>query len=176
MKHNRFAEISGADDFGHAKANIVIQHNLLYQDGTSVLVQEHVIYQKPLISVFRSPQSTDLCLHFESNEDADLNMAWQLLMEYSDPTNSLNWTAEEVSSGFYMDDDGNQQPIYFHSINVILIPLGHEEEYQMHGFNPLTYTLRPSDPKSLIPNVLQITFGDGCFTVLEQEDTPATDN
>lgn len=173
MKHNRYAEISGPDEFGHAKANIVVQHNLSFSDGTSTLVQEHVIYQKPILSVFRSPSAADLRLIFESNEDSDLNMVWQLLMEYSDPANSVNWTAEEVESGTYIDEEGETHPIYFHTLDIVIIPIGHEEEYQMHGYNPIYYTLRPSDPKSLIPNVLQLTFNNEWFVVLEQEDKPA---
>ncbi len=169
-KHNRYVDISGLDEYGHAKANIVIRHNLTYADGRTVLVLEHVIYQKPIVSVFRSGLSTELLLEFESNDDADLCMAWRLLTEYSDPANSVNWTAEEVASGQYVDEDGNVQPVYYHSLEVILVPIGHEEEYQMAGYNPICYTLRPNDPKTLIPNVLQMIFNNEWFLVNEAEE------
>lgn len=168
-KHNRFVDISGPDEFGHAKANIIFRHNLTYADGKTTLVQEHVIYQKPLVSVMRHTTATDLLLVFESNEDVDLSMAWRLLTEYSDPANSVNWTAEEVESGEYTDVYGDIQPIYYHTLDVILVPVGHEEEYLLAGQNPVMYTLRPSEPKDMIPNVLQMVFNNEWFTVQELE-------
>lgn len=170
MRHNRYVDISGPDEYGRAKANIVLRHNLTFADGSQTLVQEHVIYQKPLVSVFRSSMAVDLLLIFESNEDADLNLAWRLLTEYSDPANSVNWTAEEVESGSYVDEDGEKHPVYYHTLDVILVPIGHEEEYQMRGYNPISFTLRPSEPRELVPNVLQMTFNNEWFVVLEQED------
>lgn len=169
MDRNRFADISGADEFGHAKANIMFQHNLTYSDGRVVPVQSHTIYQKPIVSIARSTIATTLRLFFESNEDVDLNMAWQLLTEWNTPGNSPTWDNEEVVSGNYLDADGETQPIFFHTLDVILIPIGHEEEYQLTGMNPLAFTLCPEDPKKLIPNMLQLTFNNDWFRVFEKD-------
>ena len=171
-KHNRFVDISGEDEYGRAKANIIIRHNLSFSDGRTTLVQEHVIYQKPLVSVARLSTATNLQLVFESNDDVDLSMVWQLLKEYSDPANSVNWTAEEIESGEYIDADGDVLPIYYHTLDVILVPVGHEEEYLMAGQNPVMYMLRPSEPSELVPNVLEMVFNNEWFVVqeLEQED------
>lgn len=169
MDRNRFIDISGSDEFGHAKANIVLQHNLTYSDGRVVPVQSHTIYQKPIISIARSTIATTLRLFFESNEDVDLNMAWQLLTEWNTPENSPTWTNEEAVSGNYLDENGDTQPIFFHTLDVILVPIGHEEEYQMTGMNPLSFTLCPEDPRNPIPNVLQLTFNNDWFRVFERD-------
>lgn len=176
MRRNRYVDISGPDENGHSKVNIVVRHNLTFADGTTTMVQEHAIYQKPLVSVFRSVNATDLLLEFESNEDVDLSMTWRLLTEYSDPENSVNWTAEEIESGKYIDEDGDVHPIYYHTLEVILVPIGHEDEYIMCGYNPISYTLRPSEPQTLIPNVLQMTFNNEWFVVQEHEAVQTSDS
>lgn len=162
----RFIDISGLDAFENPKAHVVLVHSIHYSDGSSVTCQELSIPAKPIVTVFKHAGFVNVLLDFLSRQDGDLAVAWDLMMQYSNPANGTNWTPEEVENGYYLDADGQKQMIYYHLAELVLIPAGHENEYQIHGFNPAFYTLQPNGPKGE-PCVLQLTFPEDWLVVTE---------
>lgn len=168
---DRYIDISGTDRYGHGKAHIALVYGTRYDDekGTTVVHREINIPPKPIVMISQHAGYANVLLDFLSNDDEDLRQAWDLLQEYSRPENSVAWSDEEYENHVYVDEDGNEQPIYFPCIDLILSPAGRETEYQICGFNPAFYTLQPNGPEGT-PSVLQLTFPEEWIVVAEDID------
>lgn len=164
-----FIDISGVDQFKKPKAHVSLSYSLRYSDGSVIEKQELTIPQKPIVSVFKHAGYVNVYLNFFSREDTDLALAWQLLTDYSNPENSVDWTEEELESGYYLGEDDKEHKIYFPLLELVLSPIGRETEYIMSGLNPAFYTLQPNDPKGP-PCVLQLTFPEDWFCVNDEID------
>ena len=159
-----FVDISGKDDSGKPKAHVSLNFSLRYNDGSSVEQQELIIPQKPIVTVFKHAGYVNVLLDFLTREDKDLALAWKLLTDYSDPERSVDWSDEELESGFYIGEDEKKHMIYFPILSLALSPIDKEEEYMMHGLNPAFFTLQPNDPMGH-PCVLQLTFPEDWFFI-----------
>lgn len=166
-----YIDISGPDKYGHGKAHIALVYCTRYDDekGTTVIHRELNIPPKPIVWISQHAGYANVLLDFKSNTDQDLYQAWELLQEYSRPENSVAWSDEEYENHVYVDEDGNEQPIYFPCIDLILSPVGKETEYQIQAINPAFYTLQPNDPRG-IPAVLQFTFPEEWMVVADEID------
>lgn len=165
-KVDRYIDISGTDEFGHPKAHMSIAFVERYADGSSDIIQEVSVPLKPIVSIFAHDGFVNVDLDFRSSRDADLAMVWNLLEEYKQPINSVDWLPEELESGIYIDQDGNERSLYFPMLELVLSPKNKETEYAIAGFNPLFFTLQPNDPKGE-PCVIQFTFEESLFLVIE---------
>lgn len=163
---DRYTEISGPDPFGKSKANIILNYSNHFSDGSSRTIQELTILQKTIVSVFRHAGYVNVCLDFSYPESQDLRLTWQLLEEYSEPKNGVCWLPEELELGYYTEEDGQQYLIHFPMLELGIVPVGKEKEYQLVGLNPLFYTLQPSN-LSGTPSVIQFTFLESWFYVAE---------
>lgn len=163
-----YIDISGPDQYGHGKAHIALVYSTRYDDekGTTVVHRELTIPPKAIVMISQHAGYANVLMDFLSNDDEDLRQAWDLLQEYSRPENSVAWSDEEYKNHVYVDEDGNEQPIYFPCIDLILSPVGRETEYQICGYNPAFYTLQPGSPQG-IPSVLQLTFPEEWFVVAD---------
>ncbi len=164
-----FVDISGQDESGKPKAHVALNFSLRFNDGSSIEEQELVIPQKPVVSVFKHAGFVNVHLDFLTHLDNDLNLAWKLLTDYSDPENSVDWTEEELESGYYMGVDDKEHMIYFPMLELVLSPIDKETEYIMHGLNPAFFTLQPNDPKGS-PCVLQFVFPEEWFFINDEID------
>lgn len=165
----RYLDISGPDQYGKPKAHIVLNHSIRYSDGSSDELQEISVSQKPIVNIFRHAGYVNVLLDFKTRNDRDLYLVWELLQEYSRPINGVAWLPEEIETGYYTDENGEQQMVYFPMLELALIPVGKETEYQLLGVNPLFFTLQPNGPSGE-PCVLQFTFLDSWFNVVEKSD------
>lgn len=164
-----FTDISGCDKLGKPKAHVSLNFSLRYGDGRSIEQQELTIPQKPIVSVFKHAGYVNVYLDFFSREDTDLALAWQLLSDYSNPENSVDWTEEELESGVYLGEDDKEHMIYFPLLELVLSPIDKETDYIMCGLNPAFYTLQPNNPKG-DPCVLQFTFPEDWFFINDEID------
>lgn len=160
-----FSDISGADRQGHAKAHVVLRHFLQLANGTMHDIEVFNI-NKPYVSVFKHAGYVTVSLNFHRKEDVDLQMFFNLLSNYSRPSNSVSYTTEELMNGFYMDN-GVQKPVFFPMIQLVLSPIGKETQYQMVGINPVLWNLSPKSPRELDPCILQLAFKEDYFVVTE---------
>lgn len=161
----RMVDISGAGVGGHPKAHVVLRYYEQYSDGTTMDLN-HITMDKPILSVFKHAGYVNVSLDFGQREDMDLRMAWNMLTEYSKPINSVSYLPEEIESGYYTVD-GLKKMVYFPMFEVVLSPIGKENEYEMRGINPLFFTLSPTNPMAPEPCVLQLTFSEDFFIILD---------
>jgi len=171
----RYLEISGVDDRGHSKAHVMFTHLCQYSDGTQEIVDELVVSRKPIVHIFHHAGYVNVTLDFHSSQDADLAMVWQLLQHYSDPINSVDWLSDELESGFYTNEAGDQCPVFFPMLQLGLHAINREDEFGIIGMNPLFFTLCPNSPTSTEACVLQLTFDENWFHVTEQEQIAKLD-
>lgn len=163
---DRYLEISGTNEYGRPKAHVTFTYAERYSDGTEKVLREMVISLKPIISVFHHAGYINVDMDFRNSSDIDLAMIWDLLEEYKRPINSVDWLPEEIESGVYEDESGNERLVYFPVLEVSLHPAGKETEFAIIGENPLFFTLQPNGPKGE-PCVLQFTFLEDWFFVTE---------
>lgn len=158
-----FTDISGEGEYGRPKARLMARYYTLYSDGTE---DEHetLVMEKPTVYVFKHAGYVNVFLDFGQAIDQDLRELWKLLERYSSPINSISYTPEELESGFYTDETGQERMVYFPNIDLTLSPIGKEKSYALLGINPAFYTLQARDPDGA-PCVLQFTFSDELFHV-----------
>ena len=158
-----FADISGENSFGHPKARIMLRHYTLFSDGTE---DEHqaLIVEKPILSVFQHAGFVNVRMDFRQAIDQDLLEIWEMLENYSNPMNSVSYSPEELSSGFYTGDDGTEYLVYFPTVDLTISPINNEKAYAMTGINPAFYTLQPNKPSGPLC-VLELTFQDDLFII-----------
>lgn len=166
-KFPRYEEISGLDEYSRPKAQVALAYGKCYNDGEFQVKQELILPRKPVVYVFKHAGFVNVMLDFLSNTDGDLRMAWDLVQNYSQPKNSVDWSMEELDNGFYIDASGKEQKIYFPMLELVLSPVGREEEFQFQGRNPAFYTLQPNNPTGG-PCVLQFTFTEDWFVLIEE--------
>lgn len=159
-----FADISGSDDFGRPKARILLRHYTQFSDGSEIEHDEPLIIEKPILSVFKHAGYVNVRMDFHQIIDQDLRDVWELLERYSDPMNSVDYTQEELESGFYKDEDGKEYLVHFPTIALTLSPINREKDYAMTGINPAFYTLQPQKPGGAVC-VLELTFQEDLFVI-----------
>jgi len=164
---SRYIEVSGTDEYGHSKAHVILSYIQKFSDGTDNTLQEITISRKVIVSIFRHADAVNVWLDFRSENDADLNITWNLLQEYARPENSIDWTEEEMERGTYIGEDGNEYMIFYPMLELAISPVQKETEFMILGMNPLTFTLAPNNPKSREACVLQFTFAEEWFHVSE---------
>lgn len=173
---SRMIEVSGLNEYDSPNAQLVFVHSNRYSDGTSVIIQQLDLPQKPVIQCFKHAGYVNVLIDFLSRDDVDLAMVWDLLSVYSNPENSIDWSEEELETGIYTDADGQANMVYFPMLELVILPSAKlnlqlpAELFQLHGMNPLFYTLQPNGPKGE-PCVLQLTFAEDWF-VLEDDIAP----
>ena len=160
----RFVDISGAFPGSRPKAHVLIRCFDQFSNG-EMRGQQEISFDKPLLNIFAHAGWTNLYMDFGSSDDMDLRMVWTLLTDYSDTAKSVRYTDAELDSGFYYDKDGEKQLVHFPMLHVVLSPIGKEDQYQMQGFNPVSFTLGPNEIKGE-PCVLQFTFTEDTFVVV----------
>ena len=170
-KVNRYVEISGLNEYFRPKAHVALAYGNCYSDGQFQVKQELLLPVKPVVHVFKHAGFVNVMLDFLSPDDGDLAMAWDLLSSYSRPENSIDWSLEALNDRVYIDENGNEQMIYFPMLELILSPIGKEDEYQFQGRNPAFFTLQANSPKG-DPCVLQFTFTEDWFTLIEEGIDP----
>lgn len=164
----RYLELSGEDPMrpGIGKCHIILSYSERYMDGTSREIERVTITQKPIVEIFRHAGWVNVNIDFRSITDSDLRMTWHLLHEFQRPINSVDWTEEELESGYYNDEQGNRRMIYFPYVEVALSPAGKETDFVIIGQNPAMFTLQPSDIGTEA-TVIQIVFPEGWLHVIE---------
>lgn len=163
---DRYIDLSGPDQYGKPKAHVVLTYVERFTDGTSKILQEVTVSLKPILSIFRHAGYVHVKLDFLSPDDVDLAMMFNLLQDYEQPINSVDWLPEEVESGVYYGEDGEPHPIYFPTLELALSPARNELEYMLFGVNPMHYSLQPNGPKAQ-PTVLEFVFNEDWFSVRE---------
>ena len=159
-----FDDISGSNKRSQPKAHVILRYIHQYIDGTYEEL-EVLSFDKPVLNVFKHTGFVNVCLDFGRRTDADLRMCWSLLKDYANPLNSIDFTPEEIDEGYYIDPVRGKQKVYIPVLSLILSPIGREDEYELHGVNPIFSTLSPSGPDKQEPCVLQLTFSDMDFEV-----------
>ena len=119
---------------------------------------------KPIINIFKHAGFVNVFLDFGSRDDMDLRVIWDVLMEYSRPANSVSYLPEELESGFYNTEDGPKM-VYFPVLSLALSPIGREDSYMVHGYNPILFSLAANDPRGEAC-VLQFAFPEETFSVV----------
>lgn len=169
-------EVSGLNEYDIPNAQLVFVHSNRYSDGSSVILQQLDLPQKPVVQCFKHAGYVNVLIDFLSRDDVDLAMVWDLLSTYSNPENSIDWSEEELETGVYTDSEGQPCMVYFPMLELVILPSfrlnlqSPKEMFQLHGMNPLFYTLQPNGPKGE-PCVLQLTFAEDWF-VLEDDLAP----
>lgn len=164
----RFVEISGEEYGGRPKAHVMLRYFEDYSDGSTRDLQVLNI-DKPIVSVFKHPGYVNVLLDFKQARDMDLRMVWSMLKDYSNPINSMDYLPEEMESGYY-EENGTQKLVFFPLLELTLSPIGRENEFQMHGVNPVFFQLGPKSPAELDPCVLQFVFPEEWFIVDEMKN------
>ena len=173
---DRMIEVSGLNEYDMPNAQLFIVHSNRYSDGTAVVLQQLDLPPKPVVHCFKHAGYVNVLIDFLSRDDADLAMAWDLLTSYSSPENSIDWSEDELNTGIYTDLDGRDCMVYFPMVELVILPSAKinsqttNDLYQLHGMNPLFYTLQPNGPKGE-PCVLQLTFAEDWF-VLDDDIAP----
>jgi len=172
-RHNirRYIDISGLDEYERPKAHVALTYGNCYSNGQFQVLQELILPVKPVVQVFKHAGFVNVMLDFLNTDDGDLFMAWDLLEHYNRPENSIDWSVEALNAGVYTDEQGNEQLVHFPMLELILSPIGKEDEYQFQGRNPAFYTLQANGPKGG-PCVLQFTFTEDWFTLIEDGIDP----
>ena len=163
----RYKEISGKDRSGRTKCELILRHYLHYSDGTTKDIEEVIHIRKPVVNIFSAAGWVNVFLDFGRRTDEDLRLVWNLLSNYMQSKNSVSYLPEEISQGYYIGEDGNENLVYFPMVELALSPLGHEMEYMIHGFRPLLYALVGASPEQDL-TVLHLVFKDNLFVVDEQ--------
>lgn len=171
---DRYIELSGPDEYGRAKTHVALTYLNQFSDGTSTILQELTISRKPIVNIFCHDDYVNVTLDFLSPRDADLAMVWQLLEAYSRPINSVDWLPEELESGIYIDEEGNERMVFFPMLQLTLSPFNREMEFGITGMSPLSFTLQPNGPSGE-PCVLQLTFNRELFFVTESDQIKGVD-
>lgn len=162
-----YADISGPGAFGRPKARVMLRYYNLFADGSEQEFQS-LVMEKPALYIFQHGDYVNVRLDFNQSIDYDLRDTWQLLEDYSQPINSVDYTPEELEQGFYVDDEG-QHMVYYPMVDITISPIGKEDQYVLSGMNPAFYTLQPRDLQSG-PCVVQLTFHSEYFVVNAMPD------
>lgn len=171
---DRYVELSGRDAYGRPKAHVIFTYLNQYSDGTSTILNELTVSRKPIVNIFCHDDYVNVTLDFLSPHDADLAMVWQLLETYSRPINSVDWLPEELESGVYIDEEGNERLVFFPMLQIGLHPFNREMEFGITGMTPLFFTLQPNGPGGE-PCVIQLTFHKELFFVTESDQINGVD-
>lgn len=161
----RFVALSGPGPNGRPKARLLLRHYIMYSDGTDQEL-DSMVMEKPILSIFQHAGYVSVSMDFKRVIDQDLSMAWKILKNYDRPENSVSWLPEEIDSGYYLDENGDEKMVYFPMIDLTISPIGQETEYSMTGLNPVMYTLRPGSPTGEV-TVLELIFSDEFFVVAD---------
>lgn len=164
----RYVEVSGTDQYGRAKAHVIVTYSERFSDGTVHALSTVQFTNKAILSVFRHAGYVNVNMDFKDRRDVDLALLWQMLTDYSNPINSVDWLPDEIESGKYLDANGVERFIWFPYVEVAISLTGKETDFVIVGQNPIFYTLQPAGPQSLDPTVLQLTFEEGWFHVVEE--------
>lgn len=161
---DRFIAISGATQAGRPKAHILLNHYLQYSDGTTKEI--HMLtMDKPIVNIFKHAGFVNVYLDFGRRTDMDLRMMWDTLSEYSSPSNSVSYLPEELESGYYETPEGPQL-VFFPVLDLAISPIGKEDSFIIHGYNPAFFTLAPNAPDG-DACVIQFTFMEETLTVVD---------
>lgn len=163
----RFIAISGTTAQGRPKAHVLLNYYEQYSDGSTKEIQM-LSMDKPIVSIFKHAGFVNVYLDFGSRTDMDLRVMWELLSEYKRPANSVSYLPEELESGFYETPEGPKM-VYFPVLDLVLSPIGQEDSFMIHGYNPAFFTLAPNNTFSEAC-VVQFTFQEDTFTVVNELD------
>lgn len=160
----RFVAISGTNPAGRPKAHVLLNYYLQYSDGSTKEI--HMLtMDKPIVNIFKHAGFVNVYLDFGSRADMDLRMMWDTLSEYSSPSNSVSYLPEELEAGYYETPEGPQM-VFFPVLDLAISPIGKEDSFMIHGYNPAFFTLAPNSPNG-DACVIQFTFMEETFTVVE---------
>ena len=160
----RLVAISGATPAGRPKAHVLLNYYLQYSDGSTKEIQM-LTMDKPIVNIFKHAGFVNVFLDFGSRMDMDLRMMWDTLTEYSRPTNSVSYLPEELEAGYYETPEGPQM-VYFPVLDLALSPIGKEDAFMVHSYNPAFFTLAPNAPDG-DACVIQFTFLEETFAVVD---------
>lgn len=161
----RIVDISGPTVDGRTKAHVLLHYYDQYSDGTIKDIQIMSI-DKPIVNIFKHSGFVNVYLDFGSRFDHDLKVMYDLLTEYKKPSNSVSYLPEELESGYYETPEGPKM-VYFPVLNLALSPIGKEDVYMIHGYNPAFFTLAPSQIHGDVC-VIQFTFMEETFSVVNE--------
>lgn len=161
----RFVAISGATPSGRPKAHVLLNYYEQYSDGTTKDIQL-LTMDKPIVEIFKHAGFVNVFLDFGNRADMDLRMLWDTVDVYKRPVNSVSYLPEELESGFYETPEGPKM-VYFPVLDLALSPIGEEDSFMIHGYNPAFVTLAPSNSFGE-PCVVQFTFMEETFTVVDE--------
>lgn len=161
----RLMEISGADRLGKTKATCFLRSYLHYSDGTTKEVEEMQL-NKPIVNIFASGGFVNVFLEFGRRTDEELNLAFDMITRYMSASNSAVFLPDEVAQGYFINEAGEDELVYYPILELAISPLGHEREYMIHGYRPLLYGMVGPTPTSDL-TTLQIVFKDNLFIVDE---------
>lgn len=159
----RLIDISGSVGSGRPKAHMFLRHYVQYFDGSTRDIETAPI-DKPIVNIFQHAGFVNVYLDFGRQSDMDLKVVWDIIQAFTDVRNSVSYLPEELQSGVYMTESGPKM-VYYPVLELILSPIGREDEYAIHGYNPAFVTLAPNGPNGEIC-VLQLTFPEETFSVV----------
>ena len=159
----RLIDISGSVGAGRPKAHMFLRHYVQYFDGSTRDIEAAPI-DKPIVNIFQHAGFVNVFLDFGRQSDMDLKIVWDIIHAFTDVRNSVSYLPEELASGEYQTEAGPQM-VYYPVLELILSPIGREDEYAIHGYNPAFVTLAPNGPNGEIC-VLQLTFHEDTFSVV----------
>lgn len=160
----RFMEVSGVGPNGRPKAHVLLRQYLQYSDGSTQDISTYST-DKPVLSFFKRAGFINFYLDFGSNRDMDLRMIWDALEDFGRPENSVSYLDEEIESGEYNTPTGPKM-VYFPTLDLAICPIGREDEFMIHCYNPALWALSPNDPQGTNPCVLRMCFWEGSVTVV----------
>lgn len=168
-----YNDISGKNAAGRSKATVGLRWFEKNSDGSETEVMEIEPIQKPIVNIVKRFGYVNVFLNYGRRIDVDLRNAWEMLMSYFSPVNSVSYTEEELESGVFNLGDGTpDRLVYFPLLQVIFSPVGHESEYVITGLNPVSVSITPIDITGE-PCVIQMVFDDEWFFVSDVEQIDA---
>lgn len=140
----QFNKVCGETPTGRPKATMMLSFYNYYSDDTRAEIGEPIILTKPIVHVFSRFGLINIYLDFKSGRDNDLRYVWQKLQDYFHPSNSVSYLPEELESGFYETEKGRQR-VFFPTMDLILSPVGKENEIVILAHNPVIYNILPNE-------------------------------
>lgn len=161
-------DISGVGSNGKTKAQIKFRLLELQSNRIKKILNE-VTTDIPVLSIFKHAGAVNMYLDFGSPNNPDCISLDKLLDEYLNPTNHFPYLLEELNSEKYLDGE-EEKDIYFSAFEVIISPIDSESEYKILAYNPQFYNYEPSAPYSKNPSIVQLTFPDDLFSIVDKLD------
>lgn len=156
--------VSGTDESGHTKAIVSVRFIEQFTDGAYRLAAPPITLQGPIVDTFIHAAYMNVQFDFFDPYSPDLFSFWNILSNYLAAQNELFFTDEELMSG-----TRNGQPLSFPTLEIVIRPLNDMDRCKIVCYNPTFHCIQPPDPHGE-PTVLQLTFEDGWYTILDAEN------